>query len=240
VLSATSLAGSRHDRYVLYASGFMVCSRSACAAPLVTALTLFRVLLCCCGCTGVNHPLWSHSYLGYGFDVVQTKVDSLVHQLAHTGSASDLPWDTALLSSAVMAMQSNRTGPGAAAAAHQVASAFQPAAAGDSSSGSGSASPQQQVAVSAAVHVVGDGVVDPCLPAGYTSADGRIGSGVWQQCQQLVQAVINPAACKPVQAIPCPEIPDNMPKLQGEGRCWHWLGCADSHSSVIGSFCTLM
>jgi hypothetical protein len=191
-----------------------------------------HVCLCCCACAGVNHPLWSHSYLGYGFDVVQTKVDSLVHQLARKELASDGPLDTALLSTAVVAVQSNTTGPGAAAAAHSVYPAAQPAAAGDSSSGSGAISPQQQAAASAAVHVVGDGVVDPCLPAGYTSEDGRIGSGVWQQCQQLVQAVIDPAACKPVQAIPCPEIPDNMPKLQGEGCCWHRLGCADSHSLV--------
>lgn len=192
--------------------------------------------LCCCACAGVNHPLWSHSYLGYGFDVVQTKVDSLVHQLARTGIASDVPLDAALLSTAVVAVQSNTTGPGAAAAAHQVASAAQPAAAGDTSSGSGSTSPQQQQAASAAVHVVGDGVVDPCLPAGYTSADGRIGSGVWQQCQQLVQAVIDPAACKPVQAIPCPEIPDNMPKLQGDGWCWHRLGRGDNHNCVVDSW----
>lgn len=72
----------------------------------------------------------------------------------------------------------------------------------------------QQVA--AAVHVGADGVVDPCLPAGYQTDDGRVGSGVWQQCQQLVEAVIDPNTCKPVHDTPCPELPDSMPRLTGK------------------------
>lgn len=74
----------------------------------------------------------------------------------------------------------------------------------------------QQAQAPPAVQADEGGVIDPCLPAGYESDDGRVGSGVWQQCQQLVEAVIDPAACRPVQETPCPELPDNMPKLTGE------------------------
>lgn len=38
--------------------------------------------LLACGLLGVTRPLWSHSYLGYGFDVVEQQVDLLVKQQA--------------------------------------------------------------------------------------------------------------------------------------------------------------
>jgi hypothetical protein len=152
--------------------------------------------------SGVNHPLWSHSYLGYGFDVVQIKVQNLVKQLALTATTSDAPLPPAHLAAAVVAGQRNMTGTVAAAEVEQQA------AADDSST--------QLVQAPAAVHVDGQGVIDPCLPAGYESDNGHVGSGVWQQCQQLVEAVIDPAACRPVLATPCPELPDSMPKLTGE------------------------
>lgn len=153
---------------------------------------------------GVNHPLWSHSYLGYGFDVVQLRVEALVKQLALTANSSDEPFQPAHLTAAVAAGQRNITSTAAAAAA----AVGQRPATDDSS--------VQQAQAPAAERLDEDGVIDPCLPAGYQSDDGRIGSGVWQQCQQLVEAVIDPAACRPVQETPCPELPDNMPQLTGD------------------------
>lgn len=146
----------------------------------------------------MNHPLWSHSYLGYGFDVVQTKVKILVKQLALV-DPSDALLHPAQLSAALAAAHSNSTASGQQEAA----------AAGSTQPGS------LQHSQVPAVHVGEDGVVDPCLPAGYKSEDGRVGSGVWQQCQQLVETVIDPASCKPLKETPCPELPDNMPKLTG-------------------------
>jgi hypothetical protein len=159
--------------------------------------------VCLCGTLGVNHPLWSHSYLGYGFDVVQLRVEALVKQLALTANSSDDPFQPAHLTAAVAAGQRNITSTIAAAAA-----VGQRAAADDSSG--------QQAQAPAAEGLDEGGVIDPCLPAGYQSDDGRVGSGVWQQCQQLVEAVIDPAACRPVQETPCPELPDNMPQLTGD------------------------
>lgn len=185
-------------------------------AQAMSGFTLRRMaldcncLVCCCavlccpaGATlpraGVHHPLWSHSYLGYGFDVVQAQVNTLVKQLALDAGSAATPLPPAQVAAALAAGLDNSTAAG------------QP----DAASGSGTPGSLQHSQVPA-VHVGEDGVVDPCLPAGYHSADGRVGSGVWQQCQQLVEAVIDPATCRPRRETPCPELPDNMPQLSGE------------------------
>ncbi|WIA29364.1 hypothetical protein OEZ86_011869 [Tetradesmus obliquus] len=142
---------------------------------------------------GVPRPLWSHSYLGYGFDVVEHRVVQLVKQQAPAAAASS--------SSA------------AAAAAGP---------AGSMQTGQPSKQQQQQ-AQQVQGHLVGppasEGphMMDPCLPAGYLAGDGRTGSGEWQQCQRLVAEAIDPSNCKPAAAAaPCPEIPSHMPRLAGQ------------------------
>lgn len=93
-------------------------------------------------CAGVPRPLWSHSYLGYGFDVVEHRVVQLVKQQAPAAAASS--------SSA------------AAAAAGP---------AGSMQTGQPSKQQQQQ-AQQVQGHLVGppasEGphMMDPCLPAG--------------------------------------------------------------------------
>lgn len=204
---------------------------------------------------GVHQPLWSHSYLGYGFDVVQSKVDTLVKELAlrshqHHGdnsSSTDASSLTALSPPPSVGLSVEAAGTATAAAAgghsnvppdHQSESAAaaaagaQPAPAPSEGSNEQQLG-QQQLSPDALVHVAAEGVMDPCLPAGYRSDDGRVGSGVWQACQQLVQAVLDPSACKPQRETPCPEIPDHMPRLTGgaggtaskEGRCRRQLCC---------------
>jgi hypothetical protein len=193
---------------VLLFSSLVVATNSGWAA---SALLVCLMARCCCLPAGVNQPLWSHSYLGYGFDVVQSKVNSLVRQLA-AGNGSSTHATSSTQAAAAAA------GGSSALSAGHLDAAAEPAAAGQAGS-SVAVSPHASGAVP--VHVGAEGVVDPCLPAGYNSHDGRVGSGVWQQCQQLVEAVIDPRACKPVQQTPCPELPDGMPKLTGElgGGC---------------------
>jgi hypothetical protein len=97
-------------------------------------------------CAGVSRPLWSHSYLGYGFDVVEHKVDQLVKQQA----------------------------PAAAAAANSSTAAAPAGPADSTQTGQPTKQQQQQQQEAQQVqeHLAGQPaaegphVMDPCLPAG--------------------------------------------------------------------------
>lgn len=189
-----------------------------CLLPLPVSCVYVWVLLIVV--PGVNHPLWAHSYLGYGFDVVQTKVDALVKQLAHANNASHHTSGTA----------DHPTTAGAALGHDNASGAV------EHSGARAHAAAAQPAASASAVHMGVDGLVDPCLPAGYHSEDGRVGSGVWQQCQQLVESVIDPSTCKPVNGKPCPEVPEHMPKLTGEGpQHLHLTAAAAAASQLLST-----
>jgi hypothetical protein len=93
-------------------------------------------------CAGVSRPLWSHSYLGYGFDVVEHKVDQLVKQQAP------------------------------AAAANRSTAAAPAGTAGSTQTGQPTQQQQHQEAQQVQEHLAGQPaaegphVMDPCLPAG--------------------------------------------------------------------------
>eukprot|EP00879_Flechtneria_rotunda_P023791 GHRR01025190.1.p1 GENE.GHRR01025190.1~~GHRR01025190.1.p1 ORF type:complete len:554 (+),score=179.00 GHRR01025190.1:215-1876(+) len=135
---------------------------------------------------GVTRPLWSHSYLGYGFDVVEQQVDALVFGKRISAVTANLA-----------AAAPDPPGP----PKQQLQAPQQPAS---------SVSQLTEFAAGAVP------ILDPCLPAGYIPRDGRTGTGEWHLCQQLVAQAMDPTNCKAAADRTCPEIPKSLPKLTGD------------------------
>ncbi|GBF99405.1 nucleoside phosphatase [Raphidocelis subcapitata] len=130
---------------------------------------------------GVSKRLFTHSFLGYGFDVLEAKL-------------------------AAQALAEARGGGGGGGGGGDGSPSG-----GDSSGGGG-----------------GGTATDPCLPKGYESADGRLGTGDWRACQRRVAATMDPEGCARRgggggggggaggaggTGGACPEFPDSLPPL---------------------------